>query len=257
VVNLATNAVHAIGLCSGRIEFRLDATMVPSDRVGKSPGLRPGSYVRLSVSDNGVGMDLATRERVFDPFFTTKRLGQGTGLGLSVVHGIVKSHEGDIAVESQPGQGSVFHLLFPAIGPAAKPPAEERPKAAHRRSIRVLYVDDEAALVFLANRMLTRLGHHVTGCTDAAQALVEFRSQPASFDVVVTDVSMPGLSGFDLARELLAIRPDVPIVMTSGYLRPEDHEAAQQLGIHELVLKPNTVNELNEILDRLLPQLVH
>jgi signal transduction histidine kinase/ActR/RegA family two-component response regulator len=255
VVNLATNSAHAIGLRSGWIEFRLDATMVHQDRVGNPQGLRPGPYVRLSVSDDGAGMDRATLDRIFDPFFTTKRPGQGTGLGLSVVHGIVKTHEGGIAVESRPGQGSVFHLLFPAIESAASQPATERRKAALRRGIRVLYVDDESALVFLANRMLTRLGHHVTGCTDAAQALVEFCSQPGNFDVVVTDVSMPGLSGFDLARELLAVRPDVPIVMTSGYLRPEDHEAARQLGIRDLVLKPSTVNELNEILDRLLSQL--
>jgi PAS domain S-box-containing protein len=255
IVNLATNAAHAIGPRGGLIEFRLDAMHVSAGLASTSPGLREGHYTRLSVSDNGCGMDQATLERIFDPFFTTKPAGQGTGLGLSVVHGIMQSHGGAVTVYSQPGQGSTFRLYFPAAEGAVSTTAAPPPEAARGRGERVLYIDDEEALVFLATRLLERLGYTVTGYTDPAAALQAFRSHPGDFDVVVTDLSMPGMSGFELARELLTLRPDVPILMTSGYVRPEDEEAALQRGIRALILKPTTIEELGRTLDRLFQDL--
>jgi len=206
----------------------------------------------LSVSDNGCGMDKATLERIFDPFFTTKPAGHGTGLGLSTVHGIMRGHEGAITVYSQPGKGTTFRLYFPAAADTAAEVEVPQREIARGRGERVLYVDDEDTLVRLGTRILRRLGYEITGCTDPAEALQAFRSNPRAFDVIVTDLSMPGMSGFDLARGLLEIRPDVPVVMTSGYLRPEDQETAARVGIRALILKPNTVEELGSVLDKLL-----
>jgi CheY-like chemotaxis protein len=196
-------------------------------------------------------MERATLDRIFDPFFTTKGPGEGTGLGLSVVHGIMTNHGGAIRVYSEPGRGTAFHLYFPAAGRAvesAQKPVRETERARHEH---ILYVDDEEALVFLGKRMLERLGYRVTGHTDATVALEEFQAKPGDFDVVVTDLSMPKMSGFALARELQAIRPDVPIVLTSGYVRPEDQEKALGMGLRDLILKPSTIEQLGRTLDQL------
>jgi CheY-like chemotaxis protein len=251
-MNLATNSAHAIGEGVGLIEVGLDALTVSTDLARTSPDLHEGRYARLSVSDNGCGMDKATLERIFDPFFTTKPAGQGTGLGLSTVHGIMRGHEGAVTVYSQPGKGSTFRLYFPAVGDDAAEVETPPREVARGRGERVLYVDDEDTLVRLATRILRRLGYEITGHTDPAEALQAFRSRPHDFDVVVTDLSMPGMSGFDLARGLLEIRPETPVVMTSGYLRPEDQETASRIGIRALILKPNTVEELGLVLDKLL-----
>jgi CheY-like chemotaxis protein len=197
-------------------------------------------------------MDAATLERIFDAFYTTKPQGEGTGLGLSMVHGTMRSHGGAVTVESTPGKGSSFHLYFPAEKEKVKKeevgaPAQSLPGGGQR----VLYVDDEEALVFLAERVLSRLGHSVSGFTDPGEALAAFRAHPQDFDVVVTDLSMPHMSGFELAREVLGLRPGMPVLMTSGYVRAEDELAARAAGIRELILKPVTMDELGSVLDRL------
>jgi PAS domain S-box-containing protein len=250
VVNLGTNAAHAIGERSGVIELRVEGVTVGDD-FGASPELAPGRYTRLSVSDDGSGMDRATMERIFDPFFTTKPPGEGTGLGLSVVYSIMKSCLGAVTVYSALGKGTTFHLYFPATAGALDAPLANATPTARGRGETIMYVDDDKALVLLVVRVLKKLGYEVGGYTDSAAALADFRLQPGKFDAVVTDLSMPDLSGFDLARELRAIRPDVPIIMTSGYARPQDQEAAARLGIVELILKPDTVDELGRALDRL------
>ncbi len=251
LMNLVTNSAHAIGHGVGLIQVDLEALTVSPELARASTDLREGRYVRLSVSDNGCGMDKPTLERIFDPFFTTKPPGQGTGLGLSAVHGIMRSHEGSVTVYSQPAKGTTFRLYFPAVDSAGVKREAPPPDVSRGRGQRVLYVDDEDALVLLTTRTLDRLGYRVTGYSDPAQALQAFRSRPQDFDVVVTDLSMPGMSGFDLARELLATRPDIFVVMTSGYLRPEDQRAATQIGIGELVLKPTSVEGLGQVLERL------
>jgi PAS domain S-box-containing protein len=255
MVNLATNAAHAIGAKSGgTIEVRLDAAKVAAADQSSALNLPEGKYVRLSVSDNGCGMDRATVNRIFDPFFTTKAPGEGTGLGLAVVHGIMKNHDGGISVYSEPGRGTSFRLCFPSTG-SASTTAQEAAIPTHReRTENILYVDDEEALVTLVARTLKRLGYKVTGQTDPVRAIEMFRSSPGAFDVVVTDLAMPQLSGFDLSSQLLAIRPDLPILMTSGYVRPEDRERALQMGVRELILKPDTIDQLGRVLDRIFHQ---
>jgi PAS domain S-box-containing protein len=250
VVNLATNASHAIGDQPGIIAVHLTARMITPEHCMATPDLKEGPYVCLSVSDSGCGMERATLDRIFDPFFTTKPVGQGTGLGLSVVHGIVSSYDGAVTVYSQPGKGTSFHLYFPAVpSVSADPPPLQKspPPSLHREHI--LYVDDEEALVSVITLVLERLGYQVTGHTDAGAALDDFRSRPRHFAAVVTDLSMPRMSGFDLARQLLHIRPDLPIIVTSGYIRPEDQAAAQELGIRRIILKPSTINEVGQALD--------
>jgi CheY-like chemotaxis protein/two-component sensor histidine kinase len=250
VMNLITNASHAIGSRGGRIDLRVDTALVASTEGNAIAGLHPGRYARLTVTDDGSGMDKATSDRIFDPFFTTKPVGQGTGLGLSLVHGVVKSTGGMVTVDSQLGVGTTFRIYFPAAEGApraarATPPDDVQP---HRG--RILYVDDERALVKLITRGLRRMGYAVTGFTEAALALEWARAQPNAFDVAVTDLSMPGMSGFDLARELLALRPTLPVVMITGFARPEDYAAAAEAGVSALILKPSTVEQLASELRR-------
>jgi CheY-like chemotaxis protein/two-component sensor histidine kinase len=251
IVNLVTNAAYAIGARGGVIEVKLDALELNNDLAETLRDLPPGRYVRLVITDNGCGMDRATLSRIFDPFFTTKPLGQGTGLGLSIVHGIMKSCKGAVTVYSEPDKGTSFHLYFPAAIGKPEPQVIPAPKVASAHGELVMYVDDEEPLVRLAVRALTRLGYRVSGHTDPMEALEEFRRRPREVDVIITDVSMPNLSGFDLTREVRAIRPDLPVVMTSGYVRKEDEDEAHALGVREIILKPNTLDELGKALKRL------
>ena len=251
VVNLAMNAAHALGARGGVIEVRLDTLQVDAYLAATLRDVQPGHHVRLVVADNGCGMDRATLGRIFDPFFTTKPAGQGTGLGLSIVHGIMKSCRGAVTVYSQPDKGTTFQLYFPVA--TGKPEAQLAAihTVASTRGEHVMYVDDEEPLVRLALRVLTRLGYRVTGHTDPVHALEEFLGRPREFDAIITDVAMPGMSGFDLTQAVLATRPDIPIIMTSGYVRKEDEELAQRLGVREIILKPNTLDELGTALKRL------
>jgi PAS domain S-box-containing protein len=253
IANLVSNAVHAMPQ-GGTLEIAVDAVSVNESSANsvKALELPSGNYVRVSVSDTGIGMEPALQARIFEPFFTTKPPGQGNGLGLAVVYGVVRGHAGGIAVHSELGRGSTFTVYLP-IAEGAQLADNKTPRAAEAgNGQRVLYVDDEEALVFLTTRVLERLGYRVTGCVDAVQALQDFRADPSSFDAVVSDLSMPGMSGIEFARELKAIRPDLPIVMTSGYIRDEDIGAVRSLGISDLVLKPNTVEELGAVLHRVL-----
>lgn len=256
VMNLATNAAHAMEE-GGTLEVSLEAVTIEPTESATSPDLRPGRYVRIVVSDSGSGMDRATLERIFDPFFSTKPAGQGTGLGLSVVHGIVRGHDGAINVYSEPDKGTTFRVYFPASSHVALPQQPAPRVVQAQRSGRIMYVDDEDALVFLGERVLERLGYRVSGYTDPAQALRDFTARPQDFDVVVTDLSMPGMSGFHLAQSLLEVRADLPIVMTTGYVRPQDRETARRCGVRELILKPDTIDELGSTLDRLLGEITN
>ena len=250
IVNLATNAAHAIGDAPGRIDVRITNEYLYPEDLGPASKLQQGRYVRLQFSDDGCGMSAAVRERIFDPFFTTKPIGLGTGLGLSVVHGIVTCHGGAISVYSEPGRGTSFHIYFSTVEEPAEFPSALKPEIMVARGQRVLFVDDEEALVYLGTRKLEHLGYKVHGFTNPETALKEFSHAPESFDIVIADVSMPHMSGFDLARELLAVRADIPIVVTSGYVRPEDQSKGDQLGIREVISKPWIEGELAHALSR-------
>jgi PAS domain S-box-containing protein len=236
VLNLVTNARQAIGDNSGLIELRLEVCEVGREGRGDAPELAEGRYARLTVSDSGSGMDAYTARRAFEPFFTTKPPGEGTGLGLSVVHGIVESHGGVVRVQSKPGQGTTFELFFPAC---------DKPRTARRR---VLFVDDDQAVVFLARRAFSNLGFEVSAHVSSVDALDEFRRRPTDFDVVVTDLTMADLDGLGLIRQLRQIRPDTRIVVTSSAVRPEDVAQARALGVSEIFDKPQSVGDLARLI---------
>jgi CheY-like chemotaxis protein len=249
LMNLGANAWQAMAGRQGRIEIALAGVTVEAS-VGGPP---PGRYARLSVVDSGMGMDAATRERIFDPFFTTKPAGEGTGLGLAVVDGIVQGHGGVIKVESHPGQGSAFHLYFPAAAGSAESAATPPPTAPRAGSgQRILFLDDEKALVLIAKAMLERLGYQVHGFTVAEQALAAFKADAAAFDLLVTDYNMPGFSGVELLREVQLIYPDLPVALASGYVTPEIEQEALAAGALALIHKPNDVGELCDTVQRLV-----
>jgi signal transduction histidine kinase/ActR/RegA family two-component response regulator len=254
LMNLVTNAAHAIGGRAGYVEISSESFVMDTATAATLPELADGHYARIRVRDNGAGMDKATLERAFEPFFTTKAPGHGSGLGLSVVHGIMTSHGGAVTVHSQLGEGTTFELYFPATQAAACDVRSERPASVLAHGEHVLYVDDEEALVFLAARMLKRMGYRVSAYSNSAQALQEFRAHADEFDAMVTDISMPGLSGIELVREVLQVRPDLPVVITSGYIRPEDTASAQRLGVKDVIPKPNTVEDFAEVLSRVISE---
>ena len=250
LLNLCSNAAHAVESqeSPGVIDVRLEACTISETR-GE---LRPGRYARLTVRDNGSGMDETIRSRIFEPFYTTKPVGRGTGLGLSVVHGILHSHEASVEVESAPGHGSTFRVYFPAVEvPVTDSPATA-PKSATAtgKGKSVLFVDDEKGLVQLMKRLLERQGFRISGYTDPREALSAVRADPDQFDLVVTDYSMPLMSGLDLAQALREVRADLPVIMASGYITDELRAKAPAAGICELIYKPNTVEDLCEAIVR-------
>jgi CheY-like chemotaxis protein len=204
-------------------------------------------------------MDTPTLSRIFEPFFTTKPAGQGAGLGLSVVHGIVRSHGGAIVVQSEPRTGTTFQVYFPAIAAEVDTVCRDAPAAPSigGQGECILYIDDEEPLVYLATRFLERLGFRVEGYSSALDAVTAFRADPQRYDLVITDYNMPGMSGMDVARQVLQVRPDAPIVLASGYLRPTEIDQARALGIREVVFKPNTLEELGPLVQRLLSTLAN
>jgi CheY-like chemotaxis protein len=250
VVNLCTNGAHAMRARGGVLSVSYGRMEVDQPFASAHAGLRPGPYVRMTVSDTGHGMDGVTLERIFDPFFTTKAPGEGTGLGLAVVHGIMQNHEGLVTVESQPGRGSLFNLYFPAAGGGM--PVEETREGPlpGGRGEHILVVDDEPAVVEVASRLLTRLGYRVTGHTSPARAMAELRRDPAAFDLVLCDLTMPELTGTELAGQLRTLRPELPVVLTSGYSGSLDQDELQALGIRELLSKPFLLQALAETIRR-------
>jgi len=251
--NLVTNAWSAMEGGPGRIEIRLAACQVDEAMCHSHPILKPGSHVRLTVSDTGKGMNAATIERIFEPFFTTKPAGTGIGMGLAIAYGIGRSHQGAITVESQPGLGSTFHVYFPenAEDAAPAPVKPEFDETIRGHGEHILFLDDDEALVYLAMRFLESLGYRFTGHTVAAYAVNCFRANPRDFDLVITDLNMPGMSGIDVAKKLIQIQPEALIVLASGELKESEIEKANTLGI-ETILKPNSLEGLGMVVRRLL-----
>jgi PAS domain S-box-containing protein len=256
IANLGINACHAIGRHPGLIDIQLDAVQVDCELASTSAELKQGPYLRLRFSDNGSGIPRDILDRIFEPFFTTKAPNAGTGLGLSVVRGILKNHDAAISVYSEPGRGTRFHLYFPAAKDLGAVAAAERPQPRRGRGERILYLDDEESLVILAKRLLERMGYQVTGFNDSTQALAAFKTAPGDFDLVLTDLSMPGMSGMEVSRRMLEIRPDIPVLLTTGYVRNEDVEQARSIGIREVIWKPQTIGEMGDLLAQQLEKLV-
>ena len=213
--------------------------------------MRPGPYVTLIVRDTGVGIPVGIIDKIFDPFFTTKKLGEGTGLGLSVVHGIVKQHDGYITVTSEPGRGSVFTVYLPQIAGEDETAAivdDEIPTGSER----ILFVDDEEALVEMGEDILAELGYEVTSRMNSREALALFRLDPSRFDLVITDQTMPEMTGVDLAKEILAIRADTPIIMCTGFSHVVDADKAKAAGIKAFAMKPLTKREIARTIRKVL-----
>ncbi|MBP8053999.1 MAG: response regulator [Burkholderiaceae bacterium] len=253
LLNLCTNAILAVGNRKGLVTmelFNCDLTQPLQGRLW----LPVGKYVCVRVTDNGSGMSTQTLDRIFEPFFTTRVVGQGTGLGLSVVHGIMQTHQGAIDVHSALGEGSIFTLYFPSTQEVAiAPPTEAAPvNAVQGNGRRVMYVDDDQALVFLIARVLKRKGFVVTTFTDPHAAHAALRADPNGFDLLVTDYNMPGFSGIDLLRQAKAIRPELPVALASGYVTPELEHSAIAEGASALIYKPNDVHEFCDTVQRLI-----
>jgi PAS domain S-box-containing protein len=255
IINLCTNAWHAMKDNAGLIRIRQRTLTLDETASALHPALHPGPYVRLSIEDNGTGMDAATLARIFEPFFTTKGPGKGTGLGLAVVHGILQAHDGAVVVQSQPGQGTTFHLYFPAELAAQVKPRPAGPVSMPAGAGQhILLVDDEAALAQAATLSLERLGYRVTGVHSAAEALAAFHEQPGQIDLVITDLTMPGMNGTDLADALQEVRPDLPIIMASGFGGLRTAHFARGPGRRAVLQKPVTAEVLARTVHQLLSE---
>jgi len=245
LLNLSSNARDAMQERGGRLEIEVARAEVPG-AAGAPAGLPPGSYVRLSVRDSGRGMDAGTRARAFEPYFTTKPAGGGSGLGLSVVHGIATSLGGAAALDSEPGRGSTVSVWLPRLAGIAAEVRPAPPPAAGRG--RLLLVDDDPLVARAIGRMLESLGYEVTTCGDGASALATFRADPARFDAVLTDQTLPGIHGDELTAALLASRPDLPVFICTGYSERVDEGRARALGARALFMKPLDLGQLAEAL---------
>ncbi len=251
LLNLTTNAGHSMKNTAGTLEIGL-AVMAADQTDLPHPHLVPGRYADLTVTDTGTGMDETIAAKIFDPFFTTKGVGKGTGLGLSISYGIVREHGGAIRVISTPGQGSTFHVYLPISGAVVGDPASTPETVIQHGTERILFVDDESAIVDVFETILKRLGYTVTARTSSLEALHEFRDDPDRFDVVITDMTMPNLTGIQLAGEIHRIRPDIPIILCTGFSEVIDEDKAAALGIHAFVMKPVVRDQLAAIIRKVL-----
>jgi PAS domain S-box-containing protein len=255
IMNLCTNAYHAMR-DGGVLKVNLSEVDMSSDDEKSGFKLNPGHYLRLTVSDTGHGMDPSIVPKIFEPFFTTKQNGEGTGMGLSVVHGIIQSCGGDIAVYSEPGKGTTFHVYLPLIETRQSTtdyvPDESLPKGNER----MLLIDDDAQIVQVLRQMLESLGYHVTSRTSGVEALETFRTQMDNFDFVITDMIMPKMKGNELVKELLDVRPDIPIIVCTGYSELMTKEKAGQIGIRDLIMKPLALLDLAKTIRKVLDEKV-
>ncbi len=238
VMNLCTNAYHAMQEKGGELRISVcEVSITPEDHIGEL-NTRPGPYIRLMVSDTGCGMDWHVQEHIFDPYFTTKPPGRGTGLGLAVVHGIVKNSGGEITVYSKPGTGSAFYVYLPRVSSIAEEPLPFPAASVPGGKERILLVDDEEQIVIMEKKMLENLGYLVTAKTGSLEALEVFRQNPDGFDLVITDQAMPNMAGSQLAENLMRIRPGIPIILCTGFSETFTEKDAEKMGIRAFLLKP-------------------
>jgi PAS domain S-box-containing protein len=251
IMNLCTNAAHAMDELGGVLEVSLNKVII-DDRTASSLNLALGPYMKLSVSDTGNGITPDVIEKIFEPYFTTKELGRGTGLGLSVVHGIVKSHKGAVLCSSAPGKGTTFDVYLPEIESILGPSRADEDRVYPTGSERILFIDDEPALANLAEMMLKRLGYSIVTKTSSKEALELFRKDPEAFDLVITDMTMPGMRGDLLVGEIIEIRNDIPVILCTGYSEHISEERAKEIGIQEYVMKPIEMKVLAKTIRKVL-----
>ncbi|MEA1970164.1 MAG: ATP-binding protein, partial [Thermodesulfobacteriota bacterium] len=253
LMNLCTNAGHAMQKDGGILEVSLVNVEVDADFAARHLDMSPGPHLRLTVSDTGYGIEPAIMERMFDPFFTTKEKGEGTGMGLSVVHGIVKDYGGAITVYSEPGSGSTFNVFLPVFEGEVRLETKIEEPLPHGNE-RILFIDDELAIVDIGRQMLERLGYEVVTRTSSIEALELFRAKPDRFDLVITDMTMPKMTGEEIAREIMLIRPDIPVILCTGFSEKMTAEKAKAKGVKAFLMKPIvmsvTAGTVRQVLDQ-------
>ena len=251
VMNLTTNAFHAMEVKGGTLTISVEKKILSQDDLATEPDLQPGAFVQLSVRDTGEGILPEIRERIFDPFFTTKEVGKGTGLGLSMVYSIVKSCNGSIACDSRVGEGTEFRILLPVLEGQSLHKSESTDVTPHGKE-HILFIDDEEMLAELGLAILTRLGYHVTIRRNSLDALETFQNQPDAFNLIITDQTMPGMTGVDLARRILQIRPQMPIILCTGYSSLISEDKAKAAGIKGFAYKPLEKKEIGALIRKVL-----
>ncbi|MDH5698619.1 MAG: PAS domain S-box protein, partial [Nitrospirota bacterium] len=258
VMNLGANAEYAMRGTGGRLTVKLDEVEVDATTASLVQGLHEGPYIRLQVADSGQGMPPSVKKRIFDPFFTTKDVGEGTGMGLSVIHGVVTSHGGAIRIDSQEGVGTTFTIYFPCSSVSVVAQQVPSPPSSYCGKGTVMFVDDELSIVKWAKDMLEELGYMVAVFTNGPEALQAFKQEPDRFDVLVTDQTMPGMTGELLARQVMSIRPECPIILCSGFSYTMNEEKALGIGLRAYLTKPVSMSDmakaLQVALERSVPQ---
>jgi signal transduction histidine kinase/CheY-like chemotaxis protein len=253
IMNLSTNAYHAMMEKGGVLHVRLDKVQTPGKQMKNAMKLQKGGYIRLTVSDTGHGMDKSTQQRIFEPFFTKKEVGSGSGLGLSVVHGIVSNYGGTIEVESEYGKGATFRIYLPQHSETFVAEEDQPPKIMKGNGS-ILFVDDEKEITFMGKRMLESLGYTVDIMTDGMSALEEFKKHPHKYDLLVTDQAMPRMTGTDLIGRLKKIRPDLKCIIITGYHDSIPKNATEQYGIENIISKPLILSEFSDLIGKVLAQ---
>ena len=251
IMNLCTNANHAMMKTGGTLEVRLDAVNVDQKSAEKIPHLKKGEYIRLTISDTGYGMDLKTKERIFEPFFTRKEVGSGSGLGLSVVHGIINNYGGAITVDSIVGKGTTFTIYLPKHGVSTISP-DKLDRKLIRGDEHILFVDDEPEITFMGKKMLENLGYKVTIKSDSQSALEEFMDDPEQYDLLVTDQNMPQIKGTEMAFRMKKIQPGLKVIIITGYADNLSEEDMVKSGISEVILKPMVLDDFSKVIRRVL-----
>jgi|YelNatPaOPRAMG01_1025707.scaffolds.fasta_scaffold02118_3 PAS domain S-box-containing protein len=251
IMNLCANAAHAMRDKGGRLAISVKPVDLDAKAAAQFHGLSPGPHLCLSVKDSGHGMDRDTMEKIFDPFFTTKKMEEGTGMGLAVVHGIIKAHGGAITVQSKVGKGSEFQIYLPRVEATELPGGTEAP-AVENGQERLLFVDDEEWLVDMWKEILESLGYRMTATTRPLEALAIFKKNPQDFDLVIADQTMPQMTGLELAREMLALRPELPVILVTGFSQVVTPEKAKAAGVREFIMKPLSISELTNAISQAL-----
>jgi PAS domain S-box-containing protein len=253
IMNLATNAYHAMQESGGLLKLTLNQTQIESSPLGFSEFL-PGEYAVLKITDTGTGIKKDVMDKIFDPYFTTKETGKGTGLGLSVVQGIVKSCHGDIHVYSEPGKGTEVHVYLPIIKKLSKKDLPDPSEPIQGGAERILLVDDEEIIIKMEKRMLERLGYHVTSRAGSLEAFEVFKANPDTFDLIVSDMTMPNMTGVQLANKIKAVRTDIPIIICTGFSDQINEKTSKKLGIQGYIMKPVIIREIAKTIREVLKE---